>query len=436
MEKRITIAGAGMGVPDGMTASLLDEVENAELIIGAERIAAPFARLGRRVLFEYRAEAIRQIVDEAPEQRILILVTGDQGFFSASEKIAGQLADYQPRILPGISSVAYFSAVTGIPYSGAALVSAHGRELNIVSVVRRNRCTFVLAGGNLSQLLRTLCIYGYSGLEVYTGEQLSSGNERIRHGTAEDLLINAEKEPFSVLSLMLVMHPDAQERVPFGITDEAFLRGSMPMTKREVRALILSSLRLDADSVVVDIGAGTGSVTVEAALSAYNGTVYAVEKKKEALQLIKANAVRFHADNIRIVEGEAPEALRELPLADAYFIGGSGGRMGEILEVIQESFIRCETEMEPVNSDPSAGNGEMRQAGRFCSIVISAATIQTLTEAQQLLQEMRFQNISITQIQASRSRKVGRYDMLKAENPVFVITAALGEAAPKEAGLR
>ena len=403
-----------MGFPEGMTAELLSSIESAELIIGAERIVKQFHAPGRRVVFEYRPLPIRKLIEEAVETEILILVTGDQGFYSAAGKIAQQIADYSPRLLPGISSVACFSSRIGIPYSDAHLLSAHGRSVNLAAMVRRNPVTYVLAGGNLVSLLETLRYFGFSELEVYTGEDLSCPEERIRHGTVEQLLLQAEQEPFSMLSLMAVLNPRAEESVLFGIPDEEFIRGSVPMTKREVRSFILSSMRLKAGSVVVDIGAGTGSVSVEAALSAYKGIVYAIERKKEAQDLIEANAVKFHADNIRIIVGEAPEALTGLPAADVYYIGGSGGRLGEILERIRKSV------------DSGIDRGTDQTAGSEKStrrIVLSASTLQTLSNAQELLERMQFVNITFTQIQASRSHRIGSYDLIRAENPVFVITA-------------
>ncbi len=448
MKKKVIIAGAGMGNPAGMTSELLLALEKAELIIGPARLVRPFQEEGRKVFCEYRADRILSAVEKAEENRILILVSGDQGFFSAAERIGRLLSSFHPQVLPGISSVAYFSAKIGVPYSSACIRSAHGRSLNIASVVRRNRVSFILAGGNLQELLKTLCRFGYPDVEVYTGEELSYETEKIRCGTAMELAggggnclsagrdwtddVNPsgsgqEKDSFSSLSLMAVINPEAEEAVPFGIPDGEFIRGTVPMTKREARSLILSSLKLRADSVVVDIGAGTGSVSVEAALSAYKGTVYAVERKKEALELIHSNAIRFHTDNLRIIEGEAPEALHGLPPAEAYFIGGTGGRMGEILDYLKEKVCKCTCGQgsDCPESFPDPDRSPEMTSENGCRVVISASTLQTLTETQQLLHEKQFRNISFTQIQASRSQKVGRYDFMKAENPVFVITAEM-----------
>lgn len=439
MEKKVIIAGAGMGDRAVMTTELLLELERAELIIGPGRIVRPFQKEGRNVLIEYRAEKILTIVEGAGESRILILVSGDQGFFSAAESIRRLLTPFHPRILPGISSVAYFSAKIGIPYSNACIKSAHGRSLNIASVVRRSRVSFILAGGNLQELLNTLCRYGFPDVEVYIGENLSYGEETIRHGTASELeLVEGESrsefpDQFSSLSLMAVINPEAEEAVPFGIPDGEFVRGAVPMTKREVRSLVLSSLMLSADSIVVDIGAGTGSVSVEAALSAYNGAVYAVERKPEALALIAENTVRFHTDNVRIVEGEAPEALDGLPPADAYFIGGSGGRLERILQKIKMvrgshsksddgEIRRREGKSLAAEKNPVSLSGKK---DRRCRIVISALTLQTLSKAQENLYEIGADHILFTQLQASRSQRVGNYDLFKAENPVWIISADL-----------
>lgn len=402
MNKQVIIAGAGTGSEQGMTMELVSAIRRADLIIGSERLIRPLEAKGSRVMAEYRADRIAQILEETDAEQILILVTGDQGFYSAADSIRKRLSAYNPVVLPGISSFSRFSAAIGIPYQGACLTSAHGRTLNIASTVRRNRCTFVLTGGNLKELLQTLCEYGYGDREVYTGEDLSYDTEKICHGTAEEML--AGEQDFSGLSLMAVLNPDAVEQVPFGLPDDLFLRARVPMTKREVRAMILSSLQLKADDVVIDIGAGTGSVSIEAALSAYKGTVYAIERKEEAVQLIHENAVKFHADNIRIIKGNAAEVLSGLPEANAYFIGGSGGFLPEILELIRN-------------------RAEKRSGREAPRLVISASTLQTLARAQECLNRLGYTNISYTQIQASRSRKLGPYDIMAAENPVYIITA-------------
>jgi precorrin-6Y C5,15-methyltransferase (decarboxylating) len=395
VKKHIIIAGAGMGAATDMTEGLLSAAGHAELIIGPERVTDVFAGYGCRIVNEYRADRIKRIVDEAGETKILVLVSGDQGFFSAAPRIREALSEYSPSVMPGISSVSYMSACTGIPWSGAEIVSAHGRQINIASAVRRSKVTYVLTGGNIGELLDGLCRYGYRDLEVYIGERLSYGDGRISHGTAGQLY----RGHYDPLSVMTILNPYADESSPAGIPDSEFIRGGRPLTKRFVRAAAISALKLKADSTVWDIGAGTGSVSVEAALNAWRGTVYAVEREKKGIDLIKQNAVKFHADNIVPVYGEAPEALFGLPPADAYFIGGSGGRLDEILEAVKE-----------------AEKDDKR-------VVITAVTLQTLAGASEALEKAGAFNISVSQLQVAETHRAGRYDLFRAQNPVFIIEA-------------
>ncbi|MDD7408727.1 MAG: precorrin-6Y C5,15-methyltransferase (decarboxylating) subunit CbiT [Anaerovoracaceae bacterium] len=393
MEKQVIIAGAGMGSVTDMTEGLLSAASRAELIIGPGRVVRSFGGEGRRIVSEYRAETIKDIVDEAEETRILVLVTGDQGFFSAAQRIRAALIEYSPSVMPGISSVSYMSACIGVPWSGAAIVSAHGRKLNIASVVRRNRVTYALTGGNVSALLGTLCEYGYGGLQVFVGERLSYADGKISKGTAEQL----RRRRFDTLSIMAVINPGADERIRTGIKDSEFIRGQVPMTKRFVRSAVLSAMELRADSTVWDIGAGTGSVSVEAALSAYKGTVFAIEREEEGIDLIGKNAVKFHADNIVSVYGQAPEVLEGLPPADVCFIGGAGGKLEQILEAIK---------------------GKNVERTR---VVITAVTVQTLAAASEALGKAGAEDISVSQIQVTETHRAGSHDLFRAQNPVFII---------------
>ena len=156
-----------------------------------------------------------------------------------------------------------------------------------------------------------------------------------------------------------------------------------------------------ADINILDIGAGTGSVSVEAALAAYEGKVYAVERDERGIELIRRNAVKFHTDNIMCVCGEAPEALHDLPAPDVCFIGGAGGRLGQITDAVSRM---------------------MKDSVR---IVITAVTLQTLTQASELLEKAGAEDISVSQIQVSETYKAGKYDIFKAQNPVFIIEAVL-----------
>ena len=185
-----------------------------------------------------------------------------------------------------------------------------------------------------------------------------------------------------------------------GIKDEAFVRGKVPMTKEEIRILTLVKAQIAPDAVVYDVGAGTGSLSIEAARLAPAGHVYAIEKNTEGAGLIAENAKRFGAENITIVEGTAPDALAGLPKLDVALIGGSGRKLSDILDIIGE---------------------RLRPAGR---IVANAITMQTVAACLDYFHTHadRYTYEAI-QVQISRLERVGPYDMAKALNPIYIITA-------------
>ena len=183
------------------------------------------------------------------------------------------------------------------------------------------------------------------------------------------------------------------------LQDEDFIRGRVPMTKREIRILTLSQAGITENSVIVDIGAGTGSLSVTAALAAPNGQVYAWERSAEGQMLVRRNAAKFGVTNLRLLAMEAPQGMEGLPVCDAVLIGGSGGRLKDVLE---------------------AADDHLKPGGR---IVINCITVQTLSAG---LEYMRAQGgryrYDAVQVQVNRLVPAGPYDMLKAANPVYILT--------------
>ncbi len=178
--------------------------------------------------------------------------------------------------------------------------------------------------------------------------------------------------------------------------DELFIRGEVPMTKSEVRAVSISKLELEEGSVLYDVGAGTGSVSVEAASFLKNGKVYAIERKEEAISLIKANKERFHAGCLEIVEGIAPEAMESLEAPTHVFVGGTSGSMNEVLALV-------------LLKNPRA------------RIVINVLALESLSE---ILTWLKDHSIAaeIVQVQVSRAKEAGDYHLMMGQNPVYVIS--------------
>lgn len=184
----------------------------------------------------------------------------------------------------------------------------------------------------------------------------------------------------------------------FGIDDDEFIRGDVPMTKQEVRILTLAKARLDVNSIVADVGAGTGSISIEAARIATGGKVFAIERNPGAVELIRRNVEKFSVDNVEIICAEAPNGLKALPELDVVIIGGSGGRLDKILDIL---------------------GGKLKIGGR---VVINAITLQTAAICLEYFRAHGWHYDAI-QVQITRLKKVRAYDMNQSLNPVWIITA-------------
>lgn len=190
----------------------------------------------------------------------------------------------------------------------------------------------------------------------------------------------------------------------FGIPDELFIRGKVPMTKEEVRSVVLAKLRLKKDSILVDVGAGTGSVSIEAALHCTEGRIYSIEYKEEALQLIEENKKVFDVDNIDIINGRGGVALKNIVKFDRIFIGGSEGELPQIIEIAE---------------------AKLSALGR---IVIATVTVESLYVALKELEKRNFHTIEAVTVGVAKGRSTGRYTLMEAQNSVSIISAEKGRA--------
>jgi len=391
--KEINIIGMGMSEKT-LTAEALALINDANILIGAKRLINEFSELNKPSYNAYLSNDILEIIEKTDAEKIAILVSGDVGFYSAAEKLTESLKDYSPNLIAGISSVSYFFAKCSLPWKDANLISCHGLDTNIVSSVRRNRFTFALTGKNIPELLKELVKYGFGDLKVWIGENLGSDEESIQESKISDL----EGKEFSSLTVLIIENPDFDSRIRTGIPDEEFIRGKVPMTKSEVRAVCLSKLALSPTDIAYDIGCGTGSVTIEMAFSAYDGKVYAFDKNEEAIALLEQNCQKFHLDNVEALCGLAPECLKDLPVPDLAFIGGSSGNMDEIVRYLYEI------------------NDKIR-------FVITAVTIETAMSGLDSLKNLGISG-DIVQVAVSKGRQIGDLHMLMAQNPIFIISGS------------
>ncbi len=408
-KRQLYLVGIGMGNEKNRTVEAEQICQSADLLIGARRMLQSVKTEGKVVFESYKPDEIAAYLAEHPQyETAAVLLSGDIGFYSGAKKLYDAIERTegleQMEIYPvsGISSVVYFCGKLGVSWENVHLLSLHGRKQNLIDAVKYHEKVFVLCGekDGIPKICCKLKEYGLGDVKVAVGTDLSYEQERIVQGTAESLM----KEDFAPLSVLLICNPDVKKRIGHGLDDDLFLRGKVPMTKSEVRSISLSKLRLHKDAVVWDVGAGTGSVSIEAASLAKDGVVYAIEKKDEAIDLLEQNKRKFGTDNLEIIKGLAPEALEGLPAPTHAFIGGSSGNLKEILEVLLEQ------------------NPRVR-------VVINAIALETVAEAMQCLKSMAFTDVDIAQVSVAKGKKLGSYEMMMGQNPVYIFSCTGGETA-------
>ena len=403
---KISVVGIGLGDPDTLTVQAKCVIEQAQCLIGAGRMLRSVSRPGQIVYEAVAPDKIAQWLEEHPEmERVAVLMSGDTGFFSGTKKLLPLLKHGAVEVFPGISSLSYLCSRLGTSYDDVTTVSLHGREHNIFAELREKRRVFVLVGGEngVGTLCTRLTQGGFCDVLVHVGERLSYPEERIVSGTAEALAAQV----FHPLSAVLLEYSGQAAVVTHGLPDETFQRGEgehgvVPMTKSEVRSVCLSKLRLKRNSICWDIGAGTGSTAIEMALQCADGQVYAVEYKQAALALMKENQVRLGVENLTIISGKAPNACGELPAPSHVLIGGSGGELREILELV-------------IRKNPAV------------RIVATAIAMETIAELTQCIKAFDWAEKEIVTLNVSKTRQLGAYHLMMAQNPITIFTLQAGE---------
>lgn len=453
--RTLWLVGMGPGNPDYVSPAARKALLAADVLIGAERLLEqlPEGAGENRHMLTRASDIIELLAQDGTWENAAVALSGDTGMFSGAKLLqerAPQALGCAVRSIPAVGSASYFAAALGMPWQGWKTVSAHGVDCDVAAQVRENPQLFLVTGGAtpVREICRILTEAGLGATRVFVGEQLSYPEEKITEGTAEEL---AERDfnPLSVMLCLRAQEGEAEEtprdrsagrpegsntpasaatppagrsdagdgaarRWPWathGIPDELFTRGKVPMTKQEVRSVALSKLRVAPGETVFDIGAGTGSVAVELALLAGPaGRVVAIERNPEGCSLIQRNAHDFGVDTIQVVEGTAPDCMIGLPAPDAAFIGGSGSNLDQIAATLL------------------AANPHVR-------VCVTCVTLETVAQALQVLSAPAFEGFEAVCINASRAHALGAYNLMKAENPIYVMCAR-GAGSPAEEGAR
>ncbi len=398
--KKVFIIGLGIGSLEYMHNKALKTIESCDCLIGAKRMLKDFLNLNKQTYENTNPMEICKYINQGEYKTYGVLVSGDSGFYSISKSITGMLIN-QNKILveniPAVSSLQYFASKLNLPWDNIKYVSAHGRNINIISNVVFNEKTFILTSNDFApnNICEVLTNKGLGYLKVSVGENLSYSNERI----VEDEAAAIAEMKFQSLAVMIVHNDDSisLDQGYRSIKDEEFVTGKAPMTKSEVRTVSIAKLDLKSNYTVYDIGAGTGSVSIEVALKLDRGRVYAVEKDEDAAVLIEKNIEKFKTFNVEVIKGIAPETIKELPNPDACFIGGSSGNMDDIINAV-------------LKKNP------------YVNVVINTITLQSLNEAINCMEKYKFEHVEIINVSVAKSKKTGKYDLMMGQNPIYIIS--------------
>ncbi|SHJ59097.1 bifunctional cobalt-precorrin-7 (C(5))-methyltransferase/cobalt-precorrin-6B (C(15))-methyltransferase [Hespellia stercorisuis] len=407
IRNQLALVGVGMGTRDFLTVAADREIRRADYIFGAPRLLETLETLETDAVLKpyYLARDILPCLDRLTGRgvNIVVLFSGDTGFYSGCHKLYENVKnreDCNTVIFPGISAISGMAAATGVPWQDARILSIHGHGEDVLwkgqllDAVRHTARTWLLVSGagDVRLLGEMLSEAALDFCQVMTGFQLSYPEQEIQTLTPAECA-KVEREG---LYICLILNPQAEKRlVCHGMKDVCFVRDKVPMTKEEIREISICRLGLLEDSVVYDIGSGTGSIAVEIAVKSPGIQVYAIEKKPRALELIRENKRKFAAFNIEVTEGEAPEALEPLPAATHAFIGGSGGKLEKILDAL---YLK---------------NPQMK-------VVLNAVSLETVQKMAELKKDRRICNLEIIQVQVNRAKEIGSYQLMQAENPVCI----------------
>ncbi len=451
-KRRLFLIGVGVGSPEAATLEAQKAIASAEVLFGAKTVLENLTKTWKTkpsqklVPIYDSGEILRYLSEHDRIRSAAVAYSGDSGFYSGASAMLAKIDDlkkadvpfaqsneqaaahfdthfcakkdiqtdsesdrkylapacrqFDVQVICGISSVSWFASRAGISWQNWKILSSHGRFCNVTGQVYRNRECFLLLSGaadlrKTGALLADAQERGLLGdLQLIYGYELSRPAEIIRSCTPLELAQISEEG----LYVLYIRHENAEKNpVLPGLPDSAFIRGKAPMTSSEIRALSLCRLGLTSKAVLWDVGAGTGSVSVEAALTCPAGRVFSIEFKKDALALLEENRAKYCLQNMEIIEGRAPEALADLPVPTHVFIGGSGGEIGEILNIV-------------LAKNPEA------------KIVVNCITSETLAALQTALKNLPVRSLQCTQVIVNREEMLGRYHYLRAGNPVFIIS--------------
>ncbi len=400
--KSIHVIGAGIAGHEGFTRQALELIAQSTLLFGTQRLLELFP--------DYQGEKVviddDSMVGMVPrlqdcDCRAVVLASGDPLFFGIGRYLLRNLPDELIEFLPNVTSVQYAFAKIREPWDDTVFISTYERGIkDVVDRIVANDKAVVLTDSSSKpgQIGRELLSRRRSGYKAFVCENLGTAEEKIRVTDIRGLLA-LDVAPLNLVILIKEYEEDAALYVPtLGIPDDEFVSVKKLITKEEVRVITLAKLKLRHDMCLWDVGAGSGSICIEADHLLPNGRIFAIERNEECRQFIKENLQKFNTRNVTLIEGDAPACLEELPDPDRVFIGGSGGFLWEILNGV---------------------DARLATGGR---IVMNAITLDTLTAANEFFGNAGYQ-VEVVTVNIAKTRPYSNYKMFEAFDPVYVITA-------------
>ncbi len=398
---KIVVVGAGVQGQEGFSRQALEAINRAEVLAGRSAHLALFPDFpGDKVVFH---DGPTEIIDflQTTERRVAVLSSGDPLFFGIGSQLLRNLPEDRLEFLPNVSSVQYAFSKIRIPWDDAVFVSVIDRDLNteVDRIVAVEKVAILTDRINSpGRVAAELIARGREGYKAYLCENLGTSKERI---VITDLRTLRTMETAAPNLLILIKGYDSDEEAGLpvlGIPDEEFRLSRRVITQEEIRVLALAKLRLRQDITLWDIGAGSGSVSIEADNLIRNGRIYAVEQDEERVEILRDNLRRMDSRKVILVNGTAPDCLEDLPDPDRVFIGGAGGNLQEVLEVVETRL--------------SAG-------GR---VVVNAMALGTLFAVSEFFERSGYR-VEIAAINISRTNPATDYKVFEAINPVYMIMA-------------
>ena len=417
---KLSIVGIGPGSMEYVNAKARKLISDADIIVaGSDRMLelSDEIRKEEKKCKEYASfksyktidiiNFIKEKFENSQDSSAVVLMSGDTGFYSGTQSLYKHieamaknseniLHKVDMQIVPSISSISYLASRYNISWHDMKIVSLHGRTGYLAHELKTNKKVFVISSGGMetSDIISELIDKGFEDCDIYIGENMSYPEEVLSHGKVADF----KEHKFLELCSMIIINQNATPmHMTLGIEDDEFIRDKVPMTKSEIRALSVAKLGLSSEDICYDVGAGTGSVSIEMAMNVPKGKVYAIEKKTIAADLIYKNIEKFGLDNVEVIKGEASVSMEEIEAPDAVFIGGTTGKLRDILKIVFEK------------------NPKVR-------VVVTAVSLESVAEINEACKyyETLGCKTDIVLVSVSNTKRVMNYTMFDAKNPVLI----------------